>query len=391
MKLFRDFYPSLLLVIGFSLTLCISLSEMVLMDAWVEENTVYKESVYKNQSKLIVYKEYDQAEIDAVMGADKQDEQKALGKKYAIMAERLLEHLMGYNGNVVLENIWLPLGDGGVMEPVNIVFSYHEPLSRELKSGACPEELHRNEPVALVGDSFSGYSQKTGSQSYIWVAQEHMKVMGEFKNYHTMSEDTGVYLFWDCLGGTSKKEILKKVKHDVENGEELRFVFGSNKASVVKDVGQFYSYCMEEGFVVQDAAEPAEPALDTGSFMKTRTVMNLLTLAVSLVNCVYISMLWIKRRMRELMVCKAFGMETVSIWARVLKDAVKLILLSLLLSMVGMGIYFKLTNQWSLLIGRIDLNLIFLICALVISILAAMIPAFLILLKMEPAKGLRQL
>lgn len=386
MKLFRDLYPSILFVIGFALTLFISASEMVLMNSWLEEKTSLQESTYVYERKLAIVTEYSQEEADLVTDRNSYE---AYEKKYYDMAGQLLAHLKTKSGNVCVNSICASIGAGMVSEQVGIVVSYNEPLARKLQSGKYPESLKKEKAIAFVGDDFQGYIEKNGKEAFLRVGLDTFPVYGIYENYSAIEEDNGAYLFYDGLGDTLQNAIKQNISGDLKGGRIL-ITFGSNSEPVEQEVKNFIKYCEEQGMTVQEGALNINQT-EKEFYRKAKAGIDILTFVLSLVNCMCLSTLWVKRKRNELVICTAFGMSFGKLMVRILKEVLLLISIAFLIAMAAFAVNQHILGARVVFGGSLAWNFCFSAGVMFIVILTAMVPSFLYCMKIKPAAGLREL
>lgn len=391
-KLFRDFYPSLLFVIGFSLTFCTAISEMLLMDAWFREQTVVGKSAYQYEITWNIEKSREQleAEAEAIYGIPGGVEQEQ--EQYEAMAEELIQRMKEGNANAMIRNLYLPIGDGLTPEPVNVVFSYHEPLNRTLTYGSYPDSLESVSRGVYVGSFASYHVREKDGDRQIRFGGELTKVEGEYES--TEGKDASVYVFYDCLGESGKRMVLQRVGWNLSEGFPLYVSFGSDLASVEEQSGQFCQECQKMGLPVEADSGDAGMEVTEGllKFLKkAKSVIHQITLAVSLVNCFLITMLWITRRKQELLVCKAFGMGSAMLLGRVMKDVAGLLLVSFGFSAVFMAGFALVSGQAVTVSGENAAGILVIVAALLGALTAAMLPAAVVVWSLNPARGLKEL
>ena len=390
-KFIRDKDIFILFVFGFGLTFFIVFNGIHLLNAWYHQMVRSEtETGYANQVSFSVITPW-RNENDEWSGTVEEWEKNR--KIYKVQTEKLLQLLESEKGNVYINDINLPVGSELIYQSVKIIMDYNESWYRSLKQGRYPieEDFVIGKNVAIIGESLCEYIEEINGVDYISICGSYYEVLGIFENYHAADYDMGVCIFYDCVDDRVKEYILEEMVDYLDARFDFFIICGSdflemsNVADVIIQTIQNQLYFKTE-FVEQTDDN------ETGNYYTTVKAIFLgLVFLFSIFNCSQITRLWIIRKRKELVICKAFGMNNKQILARLIKELMIMIGIAILLDVVLQTAYWMI---WGM--GKVTLNdsirsILYMGIALIVTVALVMEPHVRLIKKIDPAQGLRDL
>lgn len=247
-------------------------------------------------------------------------------------------------------------------------------------------EVNSSETGVYIHELFTDNVYNIDGIDYINMNGASIPVKGVKKDYSLDYSDTKMYVFANGLDDNQKKNLL----YDYDNidvCEEMNFQLNSNyecSDSVEKiqkelsDIGYVVS-------VVNSNSYKVDKSFNLSNDLSK--IIYIVLIVFSLINCIYISNVWILRQQREIVIRKTFGQLMRVISFNIFSE----IFLKLLLAIIGAIIIQMIA------LGGIDKEIISLrtcglfLVAIVLVLLINVISPIIKINKLQPVVGLKEM
>ncbi len=390
----RDKETFILFVAGTSLSFFIVINGIQLMNGWMnqirhgQEERQYSSAV---EFKVMRWAEDDPHWEEGLTMMDEEWERELLVRKKDVA--QLMKLLMEQGENVYLRT-GAAIGRSVRDEPVDVVVAGTGGWYRTLRSGQYPEGLEWQGSDGCVYLSEAAeqlYAEWIDGQEVLRIAGNVYPVMGIFENYR-MSDQLSGENIEICLYYVPKEgdDIYDRWASCLQYGE-IWIVLGSDRT----DVGAAADALMSEieaelGYVTAVVEGDTSGALSGSEqfYARMKSVVLLLLFVVSLLNCRQITALWIRRRQKELVIAKAFGMNDRQLLLWMLGELAGMLGISLAAVLCINGVYLLISrSSMDIRLALQDAGL--LAGAFLIMMAVTILPVLGRIQSVAPAQGLR--
>lgn len=385
----RDKETFILFIAGTSLSFFIVINGIQLMNGWLNQiRHGQEEEGYKSAVEFeVMTMEEDDPRWDE--SYTKTDEDTLL---YQEKADRLWELLEAQEENVYFRTS-VDVGREAASEQVDIVLSGTEGWYRTLRSGQYQEGVKLRESGGCVYLSEAAeqmYAEWIDGQEVIRADGRIYPVMGIFEDYRMSDQLSGenieICFYYIPQAGDPVYDRLGSM---FPFGR-VTIGMGSDREDVTEAADALMAEIEAELGYFTAVEENPDDGMSGGEqfYAKMKSIVLLLLFLISLLNCRQITALWIRRRQKELVICKTFGMNDRQLLLRVLRELLGMLGISmavvpgihgidLLLSGNGMDLQLALQDS-ALLLG-----------AFLIIMAVAVLPVLNRIRSIVPAQGLR--
>lgn len=364
-KLLRDKYSTILLITGFVLSCFVAVNVLTMMNEVKNQQNRKSKSDYKNTKNF-------EREMPEEITKDK--------------IEKVVQELHTDNGNVFIYGYYSFVGSGLYNPCIYLIVSENEKADRQFIWGRMPneEERRNKENVIAAGTNMNPYIQEKDGEKYIEIDSTEYKVVGSYESYDNLNQENNMDIctYYECAD--------EKLKHSVADLAVFNVKYGS---SVV--VGAAYNNEILKIENVLDNNGINESTYyeedDTLANIKQRInqYFMYLTFIFTLINCMVISNIWIKRRYNELVIRRTYGYGMADIIKLVLKDLAVYGGISMIIGIILQTVYAAALGKSMLKLNYAGENLLFFAVILgIIIIVSGLIPVLQIR-KIVPASDIR--
>jgi len=316
--IFRDISSGLLMVAGYAMLFFIAFNGIYIINqlSVAQPDTIVGNYKYKQGINVLLSKKDNN-------GKDSEEDSKEEDM------ECLYNELKKANGNIILKVAGNINGESRAYT-ANVVFSQKEPFNRELKSGEYPslQDIGK-ENLAIIGSYLTEYVRTIGGEPYIKVNGINYRVAGIFKDITAGGYDDGLLIY-----SSDSKAILQ----DAFDINMRAVVCGDNEACSNLFEKLKTAIGNSTGYAVRNEDSSIDQSINTAVAM-TRKYIVLLLFVFCGANSLIVSNLWIRRRQRDIAIRKAYGYNIFNIIGLLAKDMLKLMLMSVILSLAFQSIY----------------------------------------------------
>ncbi len=375
----RDKATDFLMIIGLTISFLVVIYGIGIYNMAISSTLVGEKTKYKNEYTFSLEYLSSPVENSGIAETDREE-------KYCEEAKKLLSILDVDTGNMSI--CWGGIAGQSLLPSEGWIYiEMNEEPKKKLEWGRYPtkEELNQNVPVIVVNNAMLDYCEKSGETYYLNVYGNEYEVIGILDDSYQSFTAGETIMFYECLGEKTK-EVFHLDIYNCTSFDGKDFKYESDN-DIEKQYNEIKRLVQENNMDIS----PIVPEVEEDWFAETvvilKSIFGTLIFALSLVNCCSISFLWIRHRMNEYSVRKAFGYSTWKLFIHIVKEFVPLAVVSVVLTAVvqlvnifafgGKGIY-------------VD-NIPALSVALLLTVVLSMIVPFNIVSKVKPATGIKEL
>lgn len=223
--------------------------------------------------------------------------------------------------------------------------------------------------------------------NYIGLDGVRYKVSGVRKDYTLDLRDNAIYIY-------NVDEPLEYMKNYYVNSENVGYdgiqVDYDSNTDKTEEIKQICDRIKSYGYAVEMLQDSGNIELEIDSSTLISSVINILLIFFAIINCIFISAIWVTRRKSEIIIRKANGYSNLQLAKLLYFDLVKLMVVSLFTVVAGYGVASVISGENILYISkRIEsIGLVFL-CMVVVSVFTLCIPLIKVR-AMQPATGIKE-
>lgn len=267
-----------------------------------------------------------------------------------------------------------------------LYYSYDDDLSYELESGRYPSRNNKDAHEIVISSRMIPYAEKNETGYEIDMYGEVYKVVGVLND--NLSDSVGMIAFYDHLGENAKSNIDLSVNEVLDGGGDVTLWYHNEKKEAKKNLSALTSYIEENGYsvIVSSAASKKGNSKTLTNVLTVgfRKMFYVLISVFCTVNCISVSYLWIKRRMKEYVIRRTFGYSLTRLFFHTTLRFLPLAAISAALSFILQLIFGHSFNMHSS-----NVLLVFELC--IASVAVTLIIPFFVIAKIRPASGVKEL
>lgn len=179
------------------------------------------------------------------------------------------------------------------------------------------------------------------------------------------------------------------MKEDNISYDGIRVTYTSNEDRT-DDINKICDNIKKSGYAVEMNKYSGDIELEIDSNTIISSALNGVLIIFAVINCIFISAIWVTRRKKEIIIRKANGYSDLLLTGLVYKDLFKLIIISFCIVVAGyIGVSIYNGHNLLYVAGSFRSILLLLICMVVISVITLLVPMFR-LRQMQPAAGIKE-
>ncbi len=299
-----------------------------------------------------------------------------------------------YQGNVLLS---IPLWDDyDSSENVYIYLNINEPVKIELENGDCDtiDSLGKASKGVYVAQSKKNLIKTRDGKDIIWLQNSEMNVLGIRKDFTYDMSDKSYITFIDSIDKYHMESIYSMGSFALSGGDPMVFTFKSNKDDTLDSYNNIVKELKAKGYIVTEhelSGEDIDERQSGGIVYKDiMDKITMLLIIFAVINCVYITRLWISRKKVEITIRKAYGQSTLKIGVMLAGQLVRFCVVSMVLAFVIQLVYRQITSHSGMYVVISFMNVIEVLSAMLLLIIIMMIIPLFELKKIKPATGVKE-
>lgn len=252
-----------------------------------------------------------------------------------------------YNNKSIAYNTFMTLGNGTELYEVNFILSYSKDLFFDVYKGYAisKDEFNKGKKGCLIGGAMKGLAYTRNNRAYITVAGNEYEVTGILESRDIANEDFRVIVFDNEINYNSY--VINDVANRLYNGLYCGLIeYSYNHTGIIEDDEDVYfrneMYCVEGN---TESRSGLTDITEGGFTYYLRLVIIGFMLLFSVIICVLISNLYIKKQSKNIAIMRAFGMPAHKVYCNIMKGIILTVILGAVLSAVGEIAYFLITGN----------------------------------------------
>ena len=378
-KFFREKYSTLLLIVGLTLSFFVAVNTLSSL------NKLEKEQNNKNRHSYDI-------EYDMLFGTTAEGDEE--GYEYADKLESLIDTLQCQSGNLFLYGYFNFIGDGFDNPITYVALSVNEKFCEKFIWGGLPdkETIENKENTVIVSENLKGYVYDLAGEKYIDIESSPFKVTGMYESYfeENSTKDMDICIFYDCLDEKMKNSIKEKADF------ALNIAYGSSELSEREFQENFNAFkiCIENGNYemvnIDNRKEPSAKNNILYAKLRLNMIIMYVVLGFTLINCIMISDIWVKRRYNEFVIRRTYGYSLCDMVVLLIKDLLGYIGCALGAAVVLQTIYAMAFGETHIELTCIRTNVTYLLCMVAVILCVNLIVPVCQIRRILPAKSIRK-
>lgn len=385
-KIFRDIPSSFLLIIGFCLTMFVTMKLCGLVNKVSGnklEDKCYKIYYMNFAHSEIITEENNERTYKYV---DSSSQWVSFEDIYNIMNENKLNFYINY-----MEHI----GESQeIQRNVTYIYNFDDTYPFEYKKKM--KINSKNEPVVVIGESIVDYTSKIGDGYYLNIEGDYYEVAGITVNNEVGEYDSSIYFISDYVGN---EKYYKDAEYDFETSvmsasEYCVYAYGGDE-EIVTVINKSKTDC-EEKFPIKISISTEETGYTeksvTNIIYRNINIIILPMLFIFCINsCYCITYLWVKARRNDIAIKYTFGYSKGQIYCWIMKEISPLIVIAMTVTIVIKILTDLVMNNGLVFNYRILYDAFIIIGSVIITLLITSIGAYRYSGKIIPAEVLKEL
>ncbi|MDE6231874.1 MAG: hypothetical protein K2M60_00800 [Lachnospiraceae bacterium] len=378
-KFFRERYSTLLLIVGLTLSFFVAVNTLSSL------NKLEKEQNNKNRHSYDI-------EYDMLFGTtDEGDEE---GYEYADKLESLIDTLQCKSGNLFLYGYFNFVGDGFGNPVTYVALSINEKFCEKFIWGGLPdkESIENKENTVIVSENLKEYVYDLGSEKYIDIESSPVKVTGMYESYfeENSTKDMDICIFYDCLDENMKNSIKEQADF------ALKISYGSSELSEREFQENFNTFktCIENGNYEMVKMDNRKKPSAKNNLLYAKLRLNMIfmyvVLGFTLINCMMISDIWVKRRYNEFVIRRTYGYSLCDMVVLLIKDLSGYIGCAMAAAVVLQTLYAMAFGETHIELTCIRTNVTYLLCMVAVILCVNLIVPVCQIRRILPAQSIRK-
>lgn len=383
---FRDIPVGLFMVAGMGLIFFLVLNSINLANAIKNEKDHDDDNKFR-YSKIVNIN----LDEDLYIQEDGSTDESFSARNYI---DEMIKLCKKYQGNVLLS---IPLWDDyDSSENVYIYLNINEPVKIELENGDCDtiDSLGKASKGVYVAQSKKNLIKTRDGKDIIWLQNSEMNVLGIRKDFTYDMSDKSYITFIDSIDKYHMESIYSMGSFALSEGAPMVFIFESNKDDTLDSYNNIVKELKAKGYIVTEhelSGEDIDERQSGGIVYKDiMDKITMLLIIFAVINCVYITRLWISRKKVEITIRKAYGQSTLKIGVMLAGQLVRFCVVSMVLAFVIQLVYRQITSHSGMYVVISFMNVIEVLSAMLLLIIIMMIIPLFELKKIKPATGVKE-
>lgn len=251
------------------------------------------------------------------------------------------------------------------------------------------DEVDQDDGIVLPAVFKDNIIKEDGNDT-IDIMDKRFSVSGLRKDYTLNNSDISVTVYSEQLSQGVLDKWINEIWSDYDWNYYMLFNLKSNKDNAEDNYELIKKQINDKGYVLfPERNKSTENKLFFADFNSTVSgCIYIFLIVFSIVNCIYISNIWIIRKQRELVIKKTFGYGMIKIIKGIVNEMFSITVFTAVISAVLQIIYGKITGEPTFSFSPASVALIIL-AIVIITVVNSVIPLIKVAI-IQPAKGLKR-
>ncbi len=393
-KIFRDPVVSIILIINMALVFFLVINVINLMNQKKESEEKIAQYSFNFDKMLKVFPKgtiiEEEITEDMIIGTI--DVPKISDEEKCEFCHDICDIVKEFDGNVeLMSGRYLYDKEADNSGAIRICIKHNEetvvPLINE--DTITIDEVDKNDGIVLPAVFKDNIIKEDGNDT-IDILDEKFSVCGLRKDYTLDNSDTSVTIYAEQLPQGVLDKWIDEIWSDYYWDYYMLFNLESNKDNAEDNYELLKKQINDKGYVLfPERNSSTENKLFFADFNSTVSgCIYIFLIVFSIVNCIYISNIWIIRKQRELVIKKTFGCGMIKIIKGIVNEMFSITVFTAVLSAVLQIIYGKITGEPTFSFSPSSVALV-IMAVVIITVVNSVIPLIKVAI-IQPAKGLKR-
>lgn len=390
-KYLRDIPASIFLVIGLALTFFLLFNALSIINAINYEKEMESKENYEFNANISVISPFAEGEYSV------NETQETIMRDEEFDAEAEFEKIINacklYKGNCYM--VAVLEGENDAIYTGNVYITLNEEKVIELEDAGYKVvggDMSEMDGVYIYEGMKNAVHNIDGKERFM-INNEYWNVDGMIKDYSMEKDKEGVVMDWDNLSDYSIKVLKKYQERFIRDGSGVQIRFESNLPTAKEDFDEICKRFIDNGFELLDIDEYLKNLGDDSEYSileEASFVLTIVLVGFAVVNCMYISGLWVDRRTGELMIRKAYGSSTWTVLKVLFKDILKFALCAIIIAyLMQLAFGYAIKRRGTLIVLSFD-NIALIVAGLIFTCLVTLIVPMIKVTRIMPATGMKE-
>ena len=388
-KIFRDPLIAAVLIINMALIFFLIIN--VLNIKYQNDEIIKNKTKYNPlfQEKLIVYTKGCQVDENGEIstGTNYTDE------KYEAMLNEIFSIAKKFNGNISFDTDCI-LNDTEMnnIGGVSCVIKHDEDIMADMTDGnVFLIKAGEKSDGIIVSEVYKDNVKYTDGKGYIYIEGVRFNVIGFEKDYSPDHSLCGAVIYEELLN-ESDKSIFFHIWDKFLWIDEWRFSFSSNSENASEEFENIKKEFEDRGYAFKKISLGEKKTENKLTYLDVNEavsgVIYIMIAVFAVINCIFLTNIWMMRKKRELVIRKTFGQRMIKISQRLISEYAVITLFTVCVSIVIQKIYAHFTGE--IVLHFSVENMIVIVISMLVLIVVDMFIPLVKVAKLEPVKGLKR-
>lgn len=393
-KIFRDPVISIILIINMALVFFLVINVINLMSQKKESEEKIAQYSFSFDKMLKVYPKGTiiDEEITEDMKYTTVEPPEISDKEKSEFYHDICDVVKEFDGNVeLMSGRWLYDKEANNSGAIRICIKHNEETVVPLINGdtITIDEVGKDDGIVLPAVFKENIIKEDGNDT-IDILDKRFSVSGLRKDYTLDNSDTSVTIYAEQLPQGVLDKWIDEIWSDDDWESYIFFNLKSNKDNAEDNYELIKKQINDKGYVLYpERNRSTENKLFFADFNSTVSgCIYIFLIVFAIVNCIYISNIWIIRKQRELVIRKTFGYGMIKIIKGIVNEMFSITVFTAVLSVVLQIIYGKITGESTFSFSPASVAIV-IIAIVIITVVNSVIPLIKVAI-IQPAKGLKR-
>ena len=393
-KIFRDPVVSIILIINMALVFFLVINVINLLSQKKESEEKIAQYSFNFDKMLKVFPKgtiiEEEIVEDTIYGTI--DPPKISDEEKCEFCHDICDIVKEFDGNVeLMSGRWLYDKEANNSGAIRICIKHNEktvvPLIDE--DTITIDEVDQDDGIVLPAVFKDNIIKEDGNDT-IDILDEKFTVCGLRKDYTLDNSDTAVTIYAEQLPQGVLDKCIDEIWSDYDWNYYMLFNLESNKDNAEDNYELIKKQINDKGYVLfPERNKKTKNKLFFADFNSTVSgCIYIFLIVFAIVNCIYISNIWIIRKQRELVIRKTFGYRMIKIIKGIVNEMFSITVFTAVLSVVLQIIYGKITGESTFSFSPASVAIV-IIAIVIITVVNSVIPLIKVAI-IQPAKGLKR-
>lgn len=370
-KLLREKYPTILLIVGFIISAFVAINVLAVQNE--VQKQIKEANGFNNYENVLVKRETVPS-----------------SKAWDSIVSQIQQIDSDENMNIFGMGYYSVVGDG-YANPCTYAMLSGKPVKTNVIWGRdiTEEEIKNGEKVLTLSTKLEQYCYEKNNKKYIKLDDEEYEVVGIYKAKDMLSEKFSMDI---CMYYSSMLQTTRTCMCEYSDVVLLFKCAGYNvtQNECKQTADSLYNVLKDNGYIRVNG----DGFEDENKLLGAKVIMNnifmCITFVFTVLNCMIISGVWIKRRYKELVIRRTYGWSMADIILLLAKDLALYSFIAIIIGVILQSLYSFLFSAEHLSMQYITGNVLYMLAVMAGVVVAALIIPVVRIRYITPAGAIRK-